>query len=208
MTFGLPRAPLERKPFDFRRIVRPPRTGWTWDNQSTATATFNPDGSIWLVSAANFNNHSVLHRPAPAPPYSLVVLMRVMMYSNFAQCTVSWRQASNGYLSMASFTADAGVTLQHQQWTAAVGGFSGTQKNSPHSTMGPGDFQWIRLRDDGTNRHIDFSPNGLNWLNFHTVARTTFLTPDQIALTVRPNTSNHLAALLLMSWEVTPGIAA
>jgi hypothetical protein len=47
-------------------------------------------------------------------------------------------------------------------------------------TVLPQPPNWLRVRDNGTNRIYEFSYNGVDWVFFFSVVRTDFITPDQI----------------------------
>ncbi|MCA7901942.1 hypothetical protein LGM39_21460 [Burkholderia cepacia] len=57
---------------------------------------------------------------------------------------------------------------------------------------------WHRIRDDGTNRYYDVSPDGVTWVNMYSFSRTTFLTPDQVGFFADPN--GQAVGLSLFSW--------
>jgi hypothetical protein len=40
--------------------------------------------------------------------------------------------------------------------------------------------KWLRIHDDGTNRIMEHSYNGLDWTLHYSIGRTDFVTPDQI----------------------------
>ena len=52
---------------------------------------------------------------------------------------------------------------------------------------------WLRIRDDGTNRYFDYSYNGVDWTPFSSSGRTDFLgtAPNQIGIKARNNGSGQ-----------------
>ncbi len=60
---------------------------------------------------------------------------------------------------------------------------------------------WLRIEDDNTNRKCSFSTDGQNWIVFHTVGRTDFLTADEVGFFVDSNTTSLAPAMNLLSWK-------
>ena len=56
--------------------------------------------------------------------------------------------------------------------------------------------QWMRVRDDGTNRNFELSVNGLDWTLFHQHSRTDFLTATQVGWGVNDSVNRAFTARL------------
>lgn len=63
-------------------------------------------------------------------------------------------------------------------------------------------LKWLRIRDDGTNRYFEFSTDGEIFVTFHSQARTTDVTADQIGWGCNPNSVNGTGLMYLRSWSV------
>jgi hypothetical protein len=60
---------------------------------------------------------------------------------------------------------------------------------------------WIRIADNGTNRIISWSVNGLHFTQVHSVSRTDFITADEVGFFISDSADNkHDPGLTLLSW--------
>ena len=63
---------------------------------------------------------------------------------------------------------------------------------------------WMRIKNDGANRHYQISSDGVNWLpDFFSHASGTFLTETGVGILIIPNSSNVGAGLILESFANT-----
>jgi hypothetical protein len=57
---------------------------------------------------------------------------------------------------------------------------------------------WLRIADNGTNRICSFSMDGENFIDFHSIGRTDFLTADEVGFFIDPY--DGAATMTLLSW--------
>lgn len=88
--------------------------------------------------------------------------------------------------------------MKAQKWNSATSNNS-DYKITAMSLVGPIP-KWMQIRDDGTNRYLDYSINGVDWVNFHTVGRTDWLTPNNIGFVALNNGSGSNCYVRLRSF--------
>jgi hypothetical protein len=114
---------------------------------------------------------------------------------------VGWRQSSDGKIAgvRAVYNGSlASMDMRSDKFNSATA-LSANYTNSPVDKLP----RWIRLADNGTNRIISYSPDGVIFSTLHTVGRTDFLTGDQIVFAFTGITASSIAntTLSLLSYE-------
>jgi hypothetical protein len=66
-----------------------------------------------------------------------------------------------------------------------------------------GPLIWLRIADNGTNRIVSFSVDGVLWTALHTVGRTDFITPNQVGFYVNAANATWGIGMFLVHWEET-----
>lgn len=162
----------------------PPSTGWTWNNQQTATAAFASDGALDLVangvSAVNILN--VYYRTAPSVPYVVTIGLRAQLFSGgLPSVMVGWRQSSDGKLVVVRLNGNRQIGI-HKFTNSST--YAGTSylADATHFTLG--DEVFITLTDNNTNRIVSSECDAIQKPAIHTVGRTDFLTADQVFVAV------------------------
>ena len=61
--------------------------------------------------------------------------------------------------------------------------------------------RWLRITDDGTDRKVYFSSDGLHYTQLHTVGRTDFLTADEICFFANSQNATYPIGITVVSWE-------
>ncbi|MFO7632759.1 MAG: right-handed parallel beta-helix repeat-containing protein, partial [Caldilinea sp.] len=185
-------------------FVAPQNGQFEWVNQGAATvdATF---GGIYLSSPPfSVSQVRIRKMAAPAGPFLLTAAFIPFSWqADAAAFGLVLRQSSNGRIHMLRLrqtvsSAVASWSLRVSKWTDPAT-FSADYALYPLPMTMP--VVWMRIQDDGTNRISSLSPDGRHWEAVHTVARTDFLTPDEVGFGVvcQPATG---ASMLLLHWEV------
>ena len=181
------------------KLTEPDDTQFTWVNQGTATYT-KAKGTILLSKSAEAgNNLRMLVKSAPATPYTITTLFSPgVLTANFSTCGLVFRASGAGTIAVNCIVWSSGFLFSSAKYNSA------TSFNSNYVTISPmhSNFIWLRIRDDGTNRYCDYSRDGLNWINYHSVGRTDFLTADQVGFFVDSNGGGNVF-MNLLSWEQT-----
>lgn len=183
----------------------------TWVNQgSSSVATGN--GMLTVIGAATGSggNQVLLVKTAPATPYVITARLRAIVvnrtFQGFGLC---FRESSTGkvhtldYVVTVTGSSSAGGArvLRSTKYTNATTFSADYLLTSFH--VAP---EWFRLADDGVNRLVSVSPDGVNWFALHTIGRTDFLLTgaNQVGLVISTEnaaTPNVAPILNLLSWR-------
>ncbi|ARK50031.1 hypothetical protein [Burkholderia pseudomallei] len=175
---------------------QPPNlSNFTWVNQGSATALQEPWGISLSTLKAGGENCACLVVTAPSTPYQVVARMRTFpASSSYIKCGLLWRNSSSGLLQVAGLLYQSGFQYGIGNFNSPTS-WNGFQGSQYAMTFWP---DWHRIRDDGTNRFYDVSPDGVTWVNMYSFSRTTFLTPDQVGFFADPN--GQAVGLSMFSW--------
>lgn len=179
-------------------LTAPPTTGWSWDNQDTATVT-DEKGGRYLYTPANAGTELyVLHRTAPSVPYVIdATFIPAMIANNYVALGLVFRQNSDGKIVAFTLTFEETQWIfRYQKWTSSTS-FSAHYGYS-YANMFP--VIHMRIEDNNTNRICSYSFDGLHFIPVHTVGRTDFLTADQVGFCVKSQGS-YPAGGFLISWK-------
>lgn len=170
-----------------RALTPPNLVDWTLEGPSTTTVDITRKAAILINNAPVYSIHAY-YRPAPSTPYNLTVafLPHLVMNSNNT-VGIGWRSsATPPQYSLYSTGVSNGNSLiwRWYNWTTYNAYNSDYTNGTALPTMMHGPLAWMRIRDDGTNRLIYHSSNGINWTSVGSVARTNFMTPTYICLHV------------------------
>jgi hypothetical protein len=145
------------------------------------------------------------HTPIPAggAPYTVTLYIQsVVPLIAALGFLVGWRQSSDGKIAALRAIYNGTLTamdIRSDKFNSATA-LSANYTNSPVDKLP----RWIRLADNGTNRIISYSPDGIVFSTLHTVGRTDFLTGDQIVFAFTGAAASSIAntTLSLLSYEV------
>ena len=194
----------------FHRFTPPAVANFTWVNQGTSTVTDNSKGMMVLkpCSVASGDNLCLLVQAAPAPPYEFTVAMLVQnpLYAGsyqIGQFGICWRESGSGKLLTFGWgTNNYPLTFSYAQWTNPT-----TLSASQFTVQAPlHHLFWIRFADDGVNRTVKVSGDGVS---FEQVCapqgRTVFCTADQIGVFANSwKTANGIPRIVsFLHWRQT-----
>lgn len=175
---------------------------WSWVNQGSASVASN-GSSLYLTAPSNGGSNSARMRvhTAPSAPYSFTAKLNLQCdwsESGYGSGGVGFRESSSGKMVTCEVWTQTGgggsFIFRVVKWTDSTN-ISSTPVNANY--YGYGDL-FIRLADNGTNRIISVSPDGINFIAINTEARTTFLTADQVGFGCNPYSQESGVGLL--SW--------
>jgi hypothetical protein len=184
------------------RMTPPVDAAFTWVNQDAATVT-TTNGGVYIESpGAAGNEFHIRYKSAPATPYTITAyfVRRPLMTSGVYEFGLCFRQSSDGKLAVFGVQG-AGPTSAPYLYSAKVASPTAATVNylavqyqemlQPH---------FFRIADNGTNRICSVSRDGVHFTAFQSVARTDYLTADQVGFYVRDPASGSVGAWLL-SWQ-------
>lgn len=195
-------------------MTLPDTTGYSWTNQGSATDTLNAALTLYTPGNAAGNNVRVFTKTAPSTPYTVTVAFRATPLHLTSNSSIGigggicFRQSSDGklitfYPENVSDTTSSQNFLLVRRWTNPTT-FSAESVALDFGSTPSRDLIWLRATDNGTNRICSYSMDGFNWVAYHTEARTTFLTADQIGFMMRADGSASVAVYLqIVHYEET-----
>src|SRR5262245_3319622 len=183
----------------------PVDSGFSWVNQGSGSLIVTPTSlTIHGPGTGSAATNMIARvKTAPTPPYTITAYLRGTSISkSFLSCGLLWRSSSGGQIHYVRLVGQTGTSVQlfGDKFTSAVAYGSG------YFSYWCGDLNWFRLKDDGTNRITQISADGQDWVTVHSVARTDFLTPDQVGFaidTMNNATPNLDMSVTVFSWKET-----
>ncbi len=169
-------------------FTAPPTSGWSTTNMGTSTWAADLDGYLMTLppnQTANSWNIAV-RTLTPSSNYTATFYLDMAFnINNDWSAAICLRNSSSGsfvLFEIALVTATVnGLMMRVNNWTNATT-FSATSSTQNISLYGPSTPNWLRVRDDGSNRYFEFSYNGVDWILFFSSTRTSFITPNQIGV--------------------------
>jgi hypothetical protein len=177
---------------------------FSWVNQgsSSVVTTF---GGVALVGAATGIGANIVARvkSAPTPPYVITAVLHANLFAKaFQSVGLCFRQSSDGKLHVFHMIFGSAFAMVSVKYTSPTA-FSADYTNV---NVLPDRLLFLRIADNNTNRICSVSGDGQNWVTFHTVTRTDFLTANQVGFCVSTENSatpNFAPILTLLSWKET-----
>ena len=181
---------------------------YAWINQGTATidATYGPP-CLQEPTDYNAHNQRVRIMSAPSTPYTIDFLM-LPFITGYSKSGFTWRESSSGKLIHWQVEGQAGYSSRYGNYTSMWKMTDASTYNSAYAGalvwyMHHPSYVWFRAADDGVNREVSVSVDGINWVLIHQVGRTDFLTADQVGFVTYTNnvTNADDSGLTVLSWK-------
>jgi hypothetical protein len=93
---------------------------------------------------------------------------------------------------------DGGYYLLSGKWNTATS-YSANYTATPFSQFGS--VVWLRIADNNTNRVCSISGDGVNFITFHSIGRTDFLTATRVGWGGSVANASNAAGATLLSWR-------
>lgn len=180
-------------------MTQPVSGDFSWVNQGSATVS-TTNGGIYLYDPtvdASLNIRARV-KSAPSTPYTITaaILFDPIVAANH-NSGLLFRESGTGELVLFGILQGTGSVLQVDNWNSPTS-FNANVVNVTTRSMS---LVWLRIADNGTNRICSVSSDGQNWIVVSTVARTTFLTADQVGFFVAARNATYPMGLTLLSWK-------
>lgn len=182
----------------------PVNSDFSWVNQGSSTIVDNTENVVLKADGTGAAANVVARvKTAPTVPYTITAYIQPLVWSKpFQSYGLIFRQSSDGKLAIFDILmTDLGLTTPMIRSTK----FTNPTTFSADYTTSRLPFcpNWLRIADDNTNRICSVSGDGENWVVFHSVGRTDFLTADQVGFGL--STENSVAPefdanLTLWNW--------
>jgi hypothetical protein len=177
-----------------------PTTGWTALGLATGTTwTADKDAMLLTLSGSQGVAWAYEYRTYPTPPFTLTVYIDsgYQTFNNLPPSASSGTRAGilvsdgtkyiifgNTHVQVATsteFPNSSGTYVGAVQYNGSTEG-AVYNSSQTHSVYFPRYPKWFRWVDDGTNRTMQFSVNGIDWNTLVSEARTNYLTPTRIGI--------------------------
>lgn len=183
-------------------FVDPKLRTLAWTNQGTATEDTSGTGLLLTSPASGGYSLRIRREAAPATPYTLTCALQPQwdLGGVLVSCGMCFRQSSDGKLHLLWLT-QAATTNQINIYS-----YKFTNESTPsaqyQSAIIPTNMPlFYRIADNGVNRILSFSYDGVNFIAWHSIGRTDFLTADQVGFFVDGNTA-HPMAMRVLSYAI------
>lgn len=198
--YTLRRGPAAWVPWGPIFPMTPPASAdFSWVNQGGASIDTTPGGVYLLAPAGAGNNLRIRIKAAPAPPYIITAALLPHKYiQNYAYCGLVWRQSADGKLVAFAYGLSANQ-LSGDKFTSPTA----WSANYFLLTTRPADPLFLRIADDGVNRICSWSADGQHFHPIHTIARTDFLTANQVGFFADANNATYPCGITVLSWKET-----
>jgi hypothetical protein len=161
-----------------------PTSGWTTSLGGSSTVAANKDGRLFTVpSVAGVNWRLEYRTLSPTSNYTFTVYIESALYQSVeGYGALILRNSSSGSFIVFghAVVSPNGFQLASVKYTNTTTGVA-VYASQTYVTLPGGQPNWLRVRDDGTNRFFEYSYNGgVDWQLHYSTGRTDFITPDQI----------------------------
>ena len=167
---------------------------WTWVNQGTATTVQNGNGVLTItVPLTATANSRCLVQAAPSFPISVRSRMTAgFAMQNFSGAGLTLRDSGSSKLIHYNVGFVNGQVISVDRWTNATT-FTSTARSrlltGSATSEGALTPPYLRIDLTATTGTYYWSFDGVSWTLFATEAYATFLTPNQIGISVISNNS-------------------
>jgi hypothetical protein len=153
-----------------------------------------------LAPAGSGNNARILKKSAPSTPYTITVVLTAGNHAvNYNFGGVCFRQSSDGKLVLWGVMNSTLISYKYSDPSTYNSTYTLSPATSPAGMANRPIV--LRIEDDGTNRKLYWSPDGITFLQMHSVGRTDYLTADEVGIVADSNNSTHPCVVTLYSWE-------
>lgn len=179
------------------KICPPKYSSFSWINQGTATATYsdlkgiyiyapNVGGDQWRILAKNLSYSS---------NYMITIGFISFLYDvDHNHCGMVLLDNSNKFVAINRKKAHL---IQHMKWNSPTSWNSNYVERNINST----DVIFLRVVDNGTNRICYWSSDGINFIQYSSVARTDFVTPTKVGFGANCNNSTYPCGISVFHFE-------
>jgi len=189
-------------------LTDPTLQSLAWVNQGGASVDTSRGSLILTAPAASGLNQRIYKRSAPSTPYTLTVgfMLTWGIISGDPQAGLCFRESGSGKLHTWHIQNDGTVDYAISQkqnsptsWSANYSTLTGFQRCG----AGRGPIIWLKIQDNGTNRICSYSADGVNWIDFHSVGRTDFITADEIGIFAGSAQTTYPTIMNVVSMKVS-----
>jgi hypothetical protein len=168
-------------------------------NANISTLTDESDGLMLQVTGSGntSNNPTAFIKAVPSSPYVMTIGFSAQWFLHnnvlFGLCLANGNASSSSVINF--WIGYAGSNYMYSQKLSTY-----TTWNSDYLSMPlPSSFLsgpvFLRIRDNGTTRYLEYSMNGRVWDLFHSVGRTDYMTPTYCGIWAGADVTNVSTSL-------------
>lgn len=177
-------------------LTEPVSGDYAWINQGGATLS-TTNGGVNITAPSNAGDSLRIRKKAKTGTYTIIIgFNSAFLGDNFFAAGFVWRQSSDGKLVTVGFNQTN--QIQVSKWTNATT-FSADYLLK--TLRQPGPIIWFKAVVDSTNRVTSISPDGINWVQVHSVGKTDFMTADEVGFFVNANNASFGATATFWHWS-------
>ena len=185
-------------------VTTPPSTGWTQINFG-GTSVSSVNGSYAFAWDNGGTNIRGLQRALPAASNYTVTACQygTQTAASLGNLGFGLQNSGTTALVFAYFVVNSGTGFTYQTWGNPTGSGIGNYVSS--FPFDPYPMVCLRFKDDGANRILSVSPDGVTFAQVDSHARTDFVTPDSVLVGIEtPGTSNVGISTFISYTATTP----
>lgn len=180
----------------------PALASWAWRNQETATAQEYQNKIYMTTPAVAGDKWRILEKAIPSAPYTITAaFLSNMIAANYSQAGFILTNSSDGKIISYNISSNGtAIGIAFCKWNS-VTSFNAAYIDAPIRALGGG-LLYLRFVDDGTNRAVYFSHDGITFILVKgAVGRTDFCTPDKFGWGININNATYGGGITLVSWK-------
>lgn len=178
-------------------MTRPVSSAFSWVNQGGASVVTSSGGMFLSLPAGTGTSWRMRVKAAPATPYTVTAHIRPMALATGGFGLV-FRQSSDGKFAILRIVTTALESVKYTNETTVSAGYGGILTLGALLGLEP---HWLRIADNGTSRICSVSSDGINFIPFHTIGRTDFLTANQIGVAATASDATNPVGVMVKSWK-------
>lgn len=182
-------------------MTQPVDGDFSWFNQGGASVS-TTNGGIFLSLPSTATTQFRGRIKAKTAPYTITAGVLPLFYpANFVRIGIFFTDGTKTHVFGVTYNSSA-TDIHHLCSSKFTSATAISADYSILTTRFFGPVLWFRIADDNVNRICSFSSDGINFIPFHTIGRTDFLTATSVGFGGDIENSNA-GGLTLLSWKET-----
>jgi hypothetical protein len=179
-------------------LTLPNDADFSWYSQGSSTVS-SANGAVYLTQGGGGWHGRMI--AVPARPYTITALIHPNLNTN-NNCAAGlfWKNGVDNKIVNFWFGWQAGWYLRAEKWSDSITYVTYYQSMVSPIQNGP---LWLRVTEDNTNRICYWSVDGVNFIQFHSVARTDYITAGNVGWIVNNLSATFGLGAALLSWSQT-----
>lgn len=188
-------------------MTAPVSGDFSWLNQGSASVSTTNGGVYFTAPTITPGSATFAIRArtkSKTGTYKITMGFLPFLSGPYCRMGFMWRQSSNGKIVTTGLECrfpdtDRGLIFASYKWDSTttynsqyIQGYQGGYTTSPF---------WTQVEVDSTNRIVRHSPDGLNWIDVHTISKTDFITADEVGYFIDNQYAYYASAMNLIHWK-------